>query len=279
MEPFRNMHCDKKSLEEATDALRFGMDIPLKLGVDPQQIDGRSAVFERNFSQNGKSLPAFLKIYTYRKHPLERLFRAGRSRIEARNLLFFKNIGIPVANVLAWGERRNRISKPMEEFIITEAVLDTQPIDKFVAEHCPDRSTKLYADRRDQILRKLAQYTAKIHQAHFFHKDLKWRNVLARLRGENVELFWIDCPSGDFHEPPWPQKHGRLKDCATLDKIARFECSQEERIRFISYYLNLPEDSSKVRTFAQEVSKFRTKRFDPKDNEQRKDAANVKKYV
>lgn len=266
------MQLSARALEEATEVLKKDISILKDLDVDASKFRERSMVFERNFvDSEGLEIPVFLKIYTHRRHALERLWRRGRSRVETRNLLFFQKIGIPSAEVLAWGERKNKFGKLVEEFIITKAVPDTQTLDEFVASHCPDRSRPEYCMWRDQILTKLGQYTAKIHQAHFFHKDLKWRNVLASLDNDEANLCWIDCPSGDFHHPPWPQQHGRLKDCATLDKIARFNCTKEERLRFVASYLNKPENHDEVEAFARAVSRYRHKRFDPKDDEQRRE--------
>ena len=270
------MQTDTRALDQATEAVRKDVSLLRELDVDAAAINQRSAVFERTYTDpSGKQVPVFVKVYTYRTHLLERLWRAGRSRIEARNLIFFKQSGIPAARVIAWGERKNAFGKLVEEFIITEAVPNTQTLDEFVSEHCPDRSRPEYGERRDQLLHQLGQATARIHAHSFFHKDLKWRNVLARLNGDQVETFWIDCPKGDFHLPPWPQEHGKLKDCATLDKIARFACTQDERKRFVAHYLGKPESSEQVAESATAISDFRKQRFDPKDDEQRLKKANA----
>ncbi|MGB0743783.1 MAG: lipopolysaccharide kinase InaA family protein [Opitutales bacterium] len=264
------MHPSKRALDIATEALKKDLSFLKAFDVDASKINQRSAVFERHFTNaGGEPIPVFVKVYTYRRHLLERLWRTGRARLETRNLLFFQQIVIPSAEVVAWGQRKNKFGKLIEEFIITRAVPDTLTLDKFVGQHCPDRNRPLYSNLRDQILTKLGQATAKIHQAHFFHKDLKWRNILASLNGEEVKLCWIDCPSGDFHPPPYPQTHGRLKDCATLDKIARFKCTKEERLHFVASYLKTSIGSDEVKAFAHAVSRYRRKRFDPMDDEQR----------
>ena len=247
------MQPDRRALDQATQSVHKDVSLLSALNVDASAINQRSAVFERIYKDSsGKHVPAFVKVYTYRQHPLERLWRSGRSRIEARNLIFFQQSGIAAARVIAWGEHKNAVGKLVYEYIITEAVPDTQTLDQFVAEHCPDRSRPEYSSRRDQLLEQLGRATARIHAQHFFHKDLKWRNLLARLAGETVETFWIDCPKGDFHAPPWPQQHGRLKDCATLDKIARLSCTKEERLRFVAHYLGATESSEQVAAFAKD---------------------------
>ena len=75
-------------------------------------------------------------------------------------------------------------------------------------------------------------------------------------------------PKGDFNPLPFRQTSGRLKDCATLDKLARLHCTQEERLRFVAGYLDQPVDAPEVASFAQAISNYRRKRFDAEDERQ-----------
>jgi len=45
------------------------------------------------------------------------------------------------------------------------------------------------------ISRQLAKCTRTLHDHHFTHNDLKWRNLLVN---DKAELFFIDCPTGSF---------------------------------------------------------------------------------
>lgn len=267
------MHSISQEVAAQADALHLDWSRLDQLEVDASVVLGRSAVFQRTFSEGDTPVPVYVKIYTYRKHPLQRLGRPGRSRIEARNLLFFQRIGIPAPRVLGWSERRNRIGRIVEEYIITEAISGAEPLDVFVPAACPDRSEPLFRERRDTILLQLGRWTRAMHDCHFFHKDLKWRNLLGRLMDDTVELYWIDCPTGDFHPSPLTRRHHQLKDCATLDKLARILCTTEERRRFVAGYLDLPEDAPEVANFSQAVSRYRRRRFDAKDDRQRAHAA------
>jgi hypothetical protein len=88
------------------------------------------------------------------------------------------------------------------------------------------------------------------------------------MKGDQVQLFWIDCPKGEFSKLPFQHKRHQLKDCATLDKLARLHCSQEERQRFVAAYLQYPTNSPEVLQFSAAVSRYRRRRFDAKDERQ-----------
>ncbi len=270
------MPVNPKELSNQADELRRDWSFLNQFDIDPSKIQIRSKVFQQNFHENGRTVPVFVKIYTYKKSPFQRLWRAATSRSETRNLIFFQSIGIASPRVVGWGLRRNFFGKIVEEFIVTEAVTDSQMLTDFVATACPDRSTQEYCHRRDSIINQLGRWTRAMHDNGFFHQDLKWRNILGRMSGEDVELYWIDCPKGDFSSFSARQRHGRLKDCATLDKRARLQCTREERQCFVAAYLNLAIDAPEVEAFSAAISHYRQNRFDAEDDRQLADAAKQK---
>ena len=255
-------------LSAQTDALRKDYAFLSTFGVDASKVKDRSQVTQHSFTENGVEVHIFVKVYSYRKSPLQRLWRSGTARRETRNLLYFKSIGIPSPRIIAWGQRKNAIGKIVDDYIITEAIPDTLTLDAYITAVCPDRSQPSYCRHRDSIIEQLSRATRAIHAQHFYHQDLKWRNVLARVNGDQTELFWIDCPKGDFTQSSMHQSRRALKDCATLDKLARLRCTQEERLRFVAGYLDKPLDSPEVTSFAQAISDYRRNRFDAKDERQ-----------
>jgi tRNA A-37 threonylcarbamoyl transferase component Bud32 len=255
-------------LSTQTDALRKDYTFLEGFGVDAAKVRERSKVLELSFTENGVEVQTFVKVYSYRKSPFQRLWRRGKARIEARNLLFFNAIGIASPRIIAWGERKNAIGKIVDDFIITKAISDTQILNEFMTTACPDRSQPIYCSRRDSIIDQLARATRAIHSHHFYHQDLNWRNILVRADGDQTELFWIDCPIGDFTNSAIHQTRRALKDCAKLDKLARLRCTQEERLRFVAGYLDHPVDAPEVATFARAISDYRRKRFDAEDERQ-----------
>lgn len=251
------------NLNTLTDSLRRDWAFLDLFDVDASKVCKRSEVFQRNFVESNSPLPVYVKVYTYRKHPFHRFLRRGRSRSETRNLLFFKSIGISVPKVIGWGQRHTWWGKLAEEFIITESIIGAEPLDVFLKAACPDRSQPLYAARRDAIIDQISQWTREIHAHHFFHNDLYLRNILARIQNDQVALFWIDCPIGGFrHLHSGRHSRLRLKDCATLDKLARHLCTQEERKRFVAGYLGRDKNDPKVLAFCKAVTVYRRGRFD-----------------
>lgn len=257
-----------QKLNIQTNALRRDWSLLQEVDVDASKVQDRSGVFQREISIDGVRTPVYVKVYTYRKHPFQRLWRRSISRNETRNLLFFSNIGIPTPNIIGWATKRNIFGKIIEEFIITETVAETNMLSKFIEDACPDRSTPEYCARRDEIVQQLAQWTSEMHRHKFFHQDLKWRNILGRLNQGKVELFWIDCPNGDFSAATFLHKKKQLKDCATLDKLARHHCTKDERIRFVAAYLNKPIDAPEVIELSKAISHYRQNRFDEEDDRQ-----------
>jgi tRNA A-37 threonylcarbamoyl transferase component Bud32 len=264
-------------IERQTDSLKKDWSYLEALKLDNCAQINRSAVFQQNIQVDGTELPVYIKLYAYSKPPWQRWFRQSKSRNEVRNLLFFKSIHIPTPRIIAWGVRKNRLGLIREEFIITEAIPKTKMLDDYVTAACPDRSTCEFRKRRDSIIDQLSQWTRKMHESGFFHQDLKWRNILARTKGTQVELFWIDCPKGYFSSFSIQQKHGRIKDCATLDKIARIRCTHKERRQFVAGYLKQAINSTEVETFSSKISRYRRNRFDAQDEQQRAKANATRK--
>ena len=84
----------------------------------------------------------------------------------------------------------------------------------------------------DHVSRQLARHTRVMHDHHFTHNDLKWRNLLVDDAGT---LFFIDCPTGDFW---WGfmLRYRITKDLACLDKVAKYHLSATQRLRFYLQY-------------------------------------------
>ncbi len=263
-----------QNIDSEVNALREGWTYLEPLNVPTASVKKRSAVFLREIAKDGEPCSAYVKIYANKQHPFQRLFRTGRSRTEVRNLLFFRSLGIATPKVLAWGERRNAIGRLVEEFIITQAEADTLQLDDFVKQHYPDSTEPEQEATRIQIARQLGEWTRRMHAHYFIHEDLKWRNILARQGKGEAELFWIDCPKGTFHRPGINFERKKLKDCATLDKLARLLCTKDERSIFLQAYLGESAQPEEVQKLCRKIEAYRKARFDRKDDQQRKHEKN-----
>ena len=236
---------------------------PLKNG---QRV--RSTPVRRELNDpDGGTVVVYFKLYGYGKfrRALSRMMKPSKSRCEMKNLQYFHKLGIPACKPIAQGEFRDRWGILRNCLLITEEVTGTQQLDVFINElEASDESAEVKADLRRQIITSLATNLRLIHQQRFYHKDFKWRNVLVRRageRGETVEVFWIDCPSGYFDRTGgFRRKHGVIKDIADMDYLACRNCSDEERWYFLSVYTEKELGDPALIKFAGQVVDYRIRK-------------------
>ena len=154
----------------------------------------------------------------------------GRPRVEAewQNLQHFSDWGVAVAPLVAWGLQR-RAGFFQRGALITSEVPGTTDMAAMACSGDPRLADRQWVQR---VSEQVASATRALHEHHFAHNDLKWRNLLVNEAGE---LFLIDCPSGDFWWGPL-LSHRIVKDLACLDKVARYTLSRTQRLRFFLLY-------------------------------------------
>ena len=154
----------------------------------------------------------------------------GRPRVKAewQNLKCFAKWGIPTAQIVACGLER-KLGAFVRGALITRDLQGTEDLAMLV-QHADAR----LSDPRwvDGISRQLARATRALHDHHFTHNDLKWRNLLVDEAGK---VFLIDCPSGSFWWGP-ALRYRIIKDLACLDKVAKQQLSRTQRLRFYLQY-------------------------------------------
>lgn len=216
-------------------------------------------------SPDGRRLAVFYKQYEYAR-PSWRFFgRASKARREFENYAVLARLGIRVATPVACGEERDGLGRLRRAFILTCAVEGALPLREFVTAHCPDRRSAADRCLREALLRQLAAATRRIHEAGFFHHDLVWRNILVtHSGGGEPEIWWIDCPRGRFDRwSPWRARR-RLRDLASLDKVAAEICSRTERMRFVLVYLGKSRLDAEAKRLIRAVQLYRQRRW-PED--------------
>ncbi len=216
---------------------------------------------------DGDKVTVYFKLYGYGnfRRALSRFFKSARSKAEKRNLQFFNKLGIPACEPIAQGEVRTAWGLLTNCILVTREVTGSEQLDVFMDKlDASNESQSVKDDLRRQIIESIAKNLKKIHDRHFYHTDLKWRNVLVRRVGEQnekVEVYWIDCPNGYFDRTRFlRRKHGVIKDIATLDHVAYKRCSSQERLHFLSVYTGLPLDDPDLKIFADEVLAYRERK-------------------
>ena len=116
------------------------------------------------------------------------------------------------------------------------------------------RNDPRLADRTwvDQVSVQLARATRTLHDHHFTHNDLKWRNLLVN---DRAELFFIDCPTGAFWWGPL-LRYRVVKDLACLDKVAKHHLSRTQRLRFYLQYRGRERLSAADKRRVRRIVKF-----------------------
>ena len=171
----------------------------------------------------------FIKTYFSRGRWLRHYMGRSRIRAEWENLQEFAVLGIPTADLVAYGE--SLINGIYKGTLITREVEGTYDLATIL-----QKQRALFANRtwRSKVLALLSATVRKMHKADFVHNDLKWRNILVETIND-ASIYVIDCPLGK--QMSWPfLKRGKIKDLACLDKIARKELSKNERLRFYLTY-------------------------------------------
>ena len=154
----------------------------------------------------------------------------GRPRVKAewQNLKLFAKWGVPTAAVVAYGLER-QWGRFVRGALITRELANTEDLAQLARR---DDSRLGDPSWVDGISRQLARATRILHDHHFTHNDLKWRNLLV---DDQAELFFIDCPTGSFWWGPL-LSYRIAKDLACLDKVGKYKLSRSQRLRFYLEY-------------------------------------------
>lgn len=170
----------------------------------------------------------YVKRYTSAGKGLRRYLGKPRVKAEWQNLKRFAKWGIPTAHVVGFGLERDKGSFERGA-MITRELPATEDLLALVKHQDPRLRDGVWVRRMSA---QLAQHTRTLHDHHFTHNDLKWRNVLVDADGR---LYLIDCPNGAFW---WGfmLRYRITKDLACLDKVAKYELSATQRLRFYLQY-------------------------------------------
>jgi len=170
----------------------------------------------------------YVKRYVGAGKGLRRYLGRPRVKSEWQNLKRFAKWGIPTAEVVAWGLERNGAAYDRGA-LITRELPRTEDLSALALTHDARLTDRSWVDH---VSRQVARYTRTMHDHHFTHNDLKWRNLLV---DDQAKLFFIDCPNGAF----WVSfmlRYRITKDLACLDKVAKYHLSATQRLRFYLQY-------------------------------------------
>lgn len=168
---------------------------------------------------------------------LRQWVRRGKARNEGRRAIELAATGIPTLTPLALGERR-RFGLLLENFLITEEIPETTPLDGFLGRLGPGVEPAL----RRRLATELAGMTARLHHAGYVHQDFHPGNILIRTRDDrSFALAMIDLDALRRRVGlGWSDAGANL---ACLNHYFWNRCHRSDRLRFLTAYLDAREVS------------------------------------
>ena len=178
-------------------------------------------------------------------------FRRGKGRNEGRRAVKLAAIGVDTIDPIALGEQRKR-SFLFENYLITQAIPETLPLDEFVERRLPEMGEPRRSRIRQSLASALARLTAHLHDAGFAHQDFHPGNVLIRFdEADQPHLSLIDLDALRMTRTlTWRAARQNL---ALLNHYFWHRCSRTDRHRFLRDYLDAREaeiDPEDARRFA-----------------------------
>lgn len=143
-------------------------------------------------------------------------------------------LGVPAPKPLGWGVLGPTLA-PQASFLITETVVDAQPLLHLLAE-------SLDPAARQRLAVALGVFLARLHGAGVVHRDLHPGNLLARLTPSGEpELFLIDLHEVRVGTPsPWRVRRLNL---IVFNRFFVLRATRSDRLRFWRAYTALAGDA------------------------------------
>jgi tRNA A-37 threonylcarbamoyl transferase component Bud32 len=162
-------------------------------------------------------------------------FRRGKGRNEGKRAIRLAATGMPTITPLALGERRKR-KFLLENYLVTDAIPETVPLDEFVERVLPCLATGRQGPIRRRLATALGEATARLHEAGFVHEDFHPGNILVRLDADDRPwLAMIDLDAlRDRRRISWKAAGANL---ALLNHYFWVHSSRTDRRRFLAAYL------------------------------------------
>lgn len=193
----------------------------------------------------------YLKKYALFKRKIPRYISFSKVKTEWQNLLWFQELGIPVAKVVAYGQETRGV-------VVHRGVLITEELeDCYDLAHVADNYKSLLQqpDWVAQVSHQIAEVARTLHGHRFAHNDFKWRNILVDIKADFPQIYLIDCPAGMRWYPPFLE-YRIIKDLACLDKRAKYELSKKQRLTFYKDYAQCHKLSRKDKQRIKKIINF-----------------------
>jgi tRNA A-37 threonylcarbamoyl transferase component Bud32 len=211
--------------------------------MQPVTLDRRSGV-----SRLAGASTYFVKTFHGRGDRLKYLLGISRYQRELRNLRLFQKLKLQTPDLVAHGHR-TRVGLLQRAVLVTWEVAGATDLEQVLGEGA------LYRDGvpgARAILDALARAVRTLHEAGFYHKDLKPRNILLRRGKSGPELFFFDCPSGR-HPPRFMLHRCVVRDLAHLEDGLRQHVRRSDLLYLYKKYLGREKLSAHDKALARAI--------------------------
>ncbi len=156
----------------------------------------------------------FIKRYTY--PPLLRYVypRVPRALVELKSYQYWQQHNIPGPQPIAAGAY-SPMGIHRSSLIVTREIVAARDLNDLGRDDEFCNNTALLV----RVFDRLADLLVQTHQAHFYHYDLHFRNVMVQGVGEDPQapkVYWIDAPRGKCQPPLIFRRYLQIKDLACI---------------------------------------------------------------
>ena len=190
--------------------------------------------------------------------------RASKASYEWRGLKSFGEIGIPVPELVAFGEDR-QYGRLVAGYIVASEIPEASDLERYAVQNwfpCgAEDKERIFAEIREQLF----QLIKKSHAHNLYHQDLNWRNILVNKENGKLKLWWIDCPR--FTSGVFNRKHSILVDLSCISRVALSMMNRSQRFRSLLMFFD--GDKEQTRKWFREIelhhrrSRNKPRLFDP----------------
>jgi tRNA A-37 threonylcarbamoyl transferase component Bud32 len=216
---------------------------PSGLRLDDWRRDGRLATVKTGPHRvvYRADLPAGAVFVKHFKVPswreiLRQWVRRGKGRNEGKRAVRLARIGVPTITPIALGEQRRR-KFLFENYLVTPEIPGTVPLDEFLENRLPHLPATIRPRVKREVGRRIAELTARIHEAGFLHQDFHPGNLLVGTDAEGrIQLAMIDLDALRVRNVvTWRDAEANL---AMLNHSFWLRSDRTDRHRFLVDYLN-----------------------------------------
>jgi tRNA A-37 threonylcarbamoyl transferase component Bud32 len=219
---------------------------------------GEGDVFCKRFAHGG--------VLNCIKNQLRRS-KANRSYTAAKRA---QELGISVPEHLAAIEKRVR-GVLVESFLITRAVEEAVPLQRFVKERFPQEKEASVIHSKRDFIRGAADFLSRVHSKGMEHNDLKGANIIVRPVEDRYEFYVLDLDCALFRKQV--SMSAIVRNLVQLNNDCMYVAGQFDRLRFFIYYLKkmgFDLSRSERRSLAERVARLTQEKVDRWYREQSK---------